>query len=180
VLFLKEAEENSFKTLVQYPTGKKNAYLLPKMVETIGARAFYDCDGLTQISFNDGLKTIEDEAFFDCDLITEIVLPESVRKIKSLAFASCNELRSFTVNSNLTAYERNAFDGCWYTDYNSVKIVLDEKSISTLLIIIVLLAAIGVAGVLVYRKKIRESDAAAKAALAARNAEAEAEDKSEK
>ena len=90
--------------------------------------------------------------------ITTITMPESARDIGSYAFASCDELREFIVYSNLTYYADNAFDGCYYINYDAVTIKVEDSSASLLIVIVAVLAVIGVIGYVVYQKKQKKAE----------------------
>lgn len=165
------ADENGeWNKLILYPQGKDGDYTVPEGITEIGERAFYDCDGLTAVTFCDGLKTISDEAFFDCDALRNVEIPESVRKIGSYAFASCNELREFVVKSNLTSYNDNTFDGCFYFDYDSVNIDVPDNSGSILGVVIGVLVAVALVWFLVYKKKEKKLEKERVARLEKENA----------
>ena len=145
--------EDEWNKIVLYPQGKDGEFTVPENVTEIGDRAFYDCDGLTNIVFHGGFKNIGAESFFDCDGLTKIDMPDSARKIGSLAFASCNELREFVVNSNLTDYEDNAFDGCFYFNFDMVTINVADNSGIVLGVVAVVIILVCVIGYFVYNKK---------------------------
>lgn len=149
------AEDGSliFETIALYPAGKKGEYAVPETVKNIADRAFYNCDGLTAITFSEGFNNIGAECFYDCDGITTVTMPESARKIGDYAFASCDELREFVVNSNLTDYADNAFDGCYYINYDMVTINVEDSSGSLIGVIALVFVLIGVIWYLVYRRK---------------------------
>jgi len=85
VLFSKDG-----KTLVAYPIGKTNTeYSIPADVTTIGAFAFYGCENLETVTFEDGSKltTIGKEAFESCSQLTTInYLPASIIYVGYNAF----------------------------------------------------------------------------------------------
>ena len=107
-------------------------------VTSIGYAAFYDCAGLTSITFGDNpqltsigdytfyctsLRSIEipnsvtsigDYAFYDCNDLTSIEIPNSVTSIGYAAFYDCTSLTSITFGDNpqLTSIEHTAFYGC--------------------------------------------------------------------
>ena len=167
-----KAEDGSsvFETIALYPAGKKGEYKVPETVKNIANRAFYNCDALTGIEFAEGFGNIGDEAFFDCDGIETITMPESARNIGSYAFASCDELREFIVYSNLTDYADNAFDGCYYINYDAVTIKVEDSSFSLLIIIAAVFVVIGVVWYLVYQKKQKKLEKEIQEKIAKREA----------
>jgi hypothetical protein len=52
--------------LIQYPSGKAGAYMVPNSVISIGAAAFQRCTSLTDITIPNSVTSIEDHAFADC------------------------------------------------------------------------------------------------------------------
>ncbi len=52
--------------LVQYPEGRSGCYLIPRGVTTVGANAFFDCDGLTSVTIPSSVVMIENYAFYHC------------------------------------------------------------------------------------------------------------------
>jgi hypothetical protein len=120
--------------------------------------------------FAEGFGNIGDEAFFDCDGIKTITMPESARNIGSYAFASCDELREFIVYSNLTDYADNAFDGCYYINYDAVTIKVEDSSASLLIIIAAVFVVIGVVWYLVYQKKQKKLEKEIQEKIAKREA----------
>ncbi|MGN0527234.1 MAG: leucine-rich repeat domain-containing protein [Acutalibacteraceae bacterium] len=157
-VILSANDEGVFNTIALYPAGKAGEYTVADGIEYIEAGAFYNCDALTGIVFSNSVKEIKEEAFFDCDGITTVNIPENVKKIGSLAFASCNELREFVVNSNLTDYEDNTFDGCYYMDYDGVTISVADGSSSVLFVVIAVFVIIALVAFIVYRKNQKKAE----------------------
>ncbi len=171
-------EEGEFDTIALYPAGKQGEYAVAEGIKNIAEKAFYDCDGLTAITFAQGFENIGAEAFFDCDAIESIDMPDSTRDIGDRAFASCDELREFIVNTNLTYYADNAFDGCNYFNYDAVTINVEDNSGALIGVIAVVFVLIGGVWFLVYKKKqkkiqqqIIEKNAMIEAAKAAQTKE---------
>lgn len=59
---------------------------IPPQVKTIGDGAFYYCDELKEVKFNEGLQEIGNDAFSKCDLIKNLDFPETLRYIGNCAF----------------------------------------------------------------------------------------------
>lgn len=146
-------EEGNFNKIAMYPAGKQGGYTISDDISFVGDRAFYNCDALTDIKFPDGINGIGTEAFFDCDKILTITLPEGARDIGDYAFASCDELREFVVNSNLTNYPDNVFDGCYYFNTELVSIMVTESSAVFFILIALVFVVIGIIWYLKYQKK---------------------------
>lgn len=155
VFVLGEGDEPTFDTLAIYPAGKSGAYAVPADVKFIADKAFYNCDGLTAITFADGFERIGNESFYGCDGIKSVEVPESTKSIGDYAFAACGELRDFIVNTNLTVYAGNAFDGCPYFAYDLVYNAGEDgkSNTSTIIVIAVVIVLIAIVAYLVYNKK---------------------------
>ncbi len=148
-----------FETIALCAPGTKGAVKIPADVKNIADRAFYNCDGITEVAFHDSFVNIGNEAFFDCDNIKSVSLPESARKVGDHSFASCDSLVEFIVYSNLTDYADNAFEGCNYFNYDAVTIMVEDSSYSILFIIAGIFVVIGVIWYLVYQKKQKKIQA---------------------
>jgi len=104
--------DKSGKTLICYPAGKKGAYDIPLSVTTIGVRAFYGCDGLTNVDIPLTVRTIGVEAFRACMSLSSITIPQGVKTIEALTFMGCDNLSSVTIPSSVTAIGALAFQYC--------------------------------------------------------------------
>lgn len=84
-----------------------------KGITYISDYAFYDCDALTTIEFEDGSKmnTIGGAAFFSCGVLKEVTLPEGVEIIYGNAFAKCNVLASVYMPDSISYISSAAFTG---------------------------------------------------------------------
>lgn len=163
-------EEGEFNTIAVYPAGKKGEYTVPEEIKNIADAAFYNCDALTGIIFKEGFENIGAEAFYDCDSVTTVTMPESARGIGSHAFANCDKLVEFIVNSNLTAYEDNTFDGCFYFNYDAVTINVEDSSGALVGVIAAIFVVIGVVAYIVYNKKQKKAQEEILAKIAEREA----------
>ena len=86
--------------------------VIPKSVTSIGARAFYECSGLTSIIIPEGVTNIEYYAFWGCSGLTSITIPKSVTSIEMEAFFECSGLTSITIPDSVTSIGSNAFGLC--------------------------------------------------------------------
>ncbi len=148
-----------FETIALCAPGTQGAVKIPADVKNIADRAFYNCDGITEVAFHESFVNIGKEAFFDCDNIKSITLPESARDVDDHSFASCDSLVEFIVYSNLTDYADNAFEGCNYFNYDAVTIKVEDSSYSILIIIVAIFVVVGVIWYLVYQKKQKKLQA---------------------
>ena len=81
--------ETATNTLV---VGNKNS-IIPKSINSIGPRAFYNCIGLTTIDIPYGVSKIENNAFASCKDLKSIKIPYSTLFIDDLAFSDCTSLK---------------------------------------------------------------------------------------
>ena len=103
-------------------------------VRTIGFGAFYECEGLTEITIPASVRSMEDKCFYGCASLervqidapltslgeggfygcamTEIVLPETLEILSISVFAKCSRLASITIPSNVTVIQESAFYEC--------------------------------------------------------------------
>ncbi len=104
-------------------------------VDTIGPYAFYYCDGMTDCSLPEKMKSIGDCCFYSCRKLKEIIIPygitlmgrcllygceeltsvtipNSVEVISGLCFANCSKLESIVLPKNLTQLGDSCFEFC--------------------------------------------------------------------
>lgn len=125
------------KTLIQYPSGRKDAsftipstvtdisnafenasylknIIIPESVQNIGSYAFARCESLESIEIPYG-ENILDNTFRWCSSLTSITIPQSVTDIWKYTFSYCNSLT--TINYKGTVEQWNAIYKS--TDYDS-------------------------------------------------------------
>lgn len=78
----------------------------------IGAYAFYDCDGLKNISIPVGVKDIGEKAFAGCNGLKNIIIPQGVTAIGQEAFSCCHNITSVVTNDGLVTIGHEAFSKC--------------------------------------------------------------------
>ncbi len=98
--------------LINYPGGRKDAYIIPDSVSTIGDHAFFDCKNLTSITIPDSVTTIGESAFMGCFGLTSINIPDSVTTIGEYAFSDCDSLTSITIPNSVSTIGGRAFRYC--------------------------------------------------------------------
>ena len=104
---------NQNKTdLIQCPAGKTGSITIPDSVTSIGARAFEQCVGLTNLTLSAIVTNIGDRAFFNCTGLSNLTIPDSVTAIGGSAFDSCTGLTNVTLSANVTSLGPYAFCNC--------------------------------------------------------------------
>ena len=83
-------------------------------VTSIGNRAFYDCDGLTEVTIPNSVTKIAYEAFEFCDDLTSVSIGNSVTTIGNEAFYSCTRLAEVNI-SDLSSWCKIDF----YNNYSN-------------------------------------------------------------
>lgn len=86
--------------------------IIPNDITTIGASAFYNVQGLTDIAIPLNVTSIGSNAFSGCKDLTSITLPEGVTSIEYSTFYGCTGLTSLTLPHTLTKIEDSAFGDC--------------------------------------------------------------------
>ena len=97
-----------------YVYGEDFIALTPKLVNItsltldnhtteVNARAFSDCDGLTNLDLSGctSLTSIKSYAFEDCDELTNIILPSSLTSIGGMAFYDCGGIETVEYKGTL-------------------------------------------------------------------------------
>ncbi|MBO4602800.1 MAG: leucine-rich repeat protein [Salinivirgaceae bacterium] len=108
---------NKDKTaLLLCPRGKTGAYTIPNTVTSISERAFYQCGGLTSVTFATPslVASIGDYAFYQCTNLSTISIPNTVTSIGARALYQCSGLTSvtFATPSSVTNIGDYAFYKC--------------------------------------------------------------------
>ena len=81
-------------------------------VSSVGSRAFFRNDNLTEISLPEGVKYLGEMAFFRNRNLTSVTLPNSLDSIASRAFASCIKLSGIKIPSGVRSIGMSAFMNC--------------------------------------------------------------------
>lgn len=84
---------------------------LPETIESIGARAFYNCNALKSLVIPQAVKSIGTEAFCGCPL-SSIIIPDNVESIGHDAFKDCTSLRHVRLGSKITILDIGLFYNC--------------------------------------------------------------------
>ena len=105
--------------------------VIPSCVDSIGPKAFVDCDLLTSVTLNNSLKYIGEEAFYRCTGLTgSLVIPNSVTTIGHRAFYGCTGLTgNITIGRSVTFIGVAAFRDCPIStiNYNAENCIFDTN-----------------------------------------------------
>lgn len=82
-------------------------------LRTIGASAFEECEGMTEIDIPDPVTTIGDSAFSWCCNATSLHLPSSLETIGEYAFSDCNLIEgTIQIPAGVASIGATAFSTC--------------------------------------------------------------------
>lgn len=95
-------------TLIQYPKSKSGNFTVPRGVIKIGEAAFFECEGLTDIKFNEGLTELGNGSFCACSGLEYVVLPKSLLYIRKEALSS-GSLHDITIYERVMEIDDMAF-----------------------------------------------------------------------
>lgn len=105
-------------TILFCPKGRTGVFTVPQGVTAIGANAFENCTGITEVVIPATVNTIAENAFVGCTNITKITFKGSATgrelAIGDGAFKGLTKLSNivFEANSKVTAIGAHAFEGC--------------------------------------------------------------------
>ena len=80
-------------------------YLSGFDVTVIGSCAFIDCNKITSVTIQNGVKEIEAQAFTGCTQMTSITIPNSVTEIGTEAFSYCDMLTEVQLPNSIKSIE---------------------------------------------------------------------------
>ena len=119
------------KTLRLCPPKNCTSFTVPNSVETIGDYSFYGhkSEGVSTISFNEGLKEIGIRAFYENTGLKTLRFPSSLRKIGEGAFncvSAIGALQNVYFNEGLEVIGDSAFVGAYFKDAFSLPSSIKE------------------------------------------------------
>ncbi|MBO5336187.1 MAG: leucine-rich repeat protein [Lachnospiraceae bacterium] len=74
--------------------------------------AFYNCDNLSQITFEEGTTKIANNLFTFCTSLTNVDIPNTVTVIGEGAFTACINLEKIIIPDSVISIQERAFDEC--------------------------------------------------------------------
>lgn len=77
---------------------------LPDTLESIGKKAFKECESLRRIRLPEELTDIPEGCFERCKNLVKVQIPDSVVSIQQDAFAGCDRLRTLVLPKNLETW----------------------------------------------------------------------------
>lgn len=92
--------------------GMSGTVRIPGSVTVLGRGAFQNCSGLTTLTIEKGLTTLEAQTFQGCSGLTTAEIGNSVTSIGASAFEGCTGLTSVNIPAAVTAINEKAFYGC--------------------------------------------------------------------
>lgn len=111
-------------TIIQEGTFQGNSFssqsaylIISEKIKEIGAYAFADCIGLSNVTLPNALEEIGAYAFLNCQKLTRIIFPASLMKIGAYAFYKCYNLKNIYFEKN------NKPIGEWYAE----DVVIDNE-----------------------------------------------------
>ena len=96
------------------PMAKSGTLALPETVNTIDYEAFKNQNGITSVTFPNGVTTlaIKQYAFRNDKSLQTIELPNGLSVIESYSFMSCTALQSVNIPKTVTTINYSAFGNC--------------------------------------------------------------------
>lgn len=98
-------------------TGNEKKLAIPSeldghTVTSIGYRAFYENNQLTEVVLPDTLKALRIQPFAWCEKLQSVSLPEGLEIIDTSAFFSCKKLTKVNIPASVTTFMEGVFAGC--------------------------------------------------------------------
>jgi BspA type Leucine rich repeat region (6 copies) len=104
--------DRNHTVLIQFPTGRGGAYVIPDSVTNIDTYAFQYCQNLTSITIPDSVTGIGEGAFEYCYHLTNMTIPNGVTTIGDGAFYHCAQLTNVALGSGVTNLGAYLFGEC--------------------------------------------------------------------
>ena len=92
---------------------------IPGNFKRIGFCAFEHCEGMTSITFHEGLTDMDPDAFLCCYALTEVDLPVGLQYVGEYVFNTCTSLESIVIPEGVTRLKAGCFE---YTNITSIRL----------------------------------------------------------
>lgn len=81
-------------------------------VESIGEKAFFECNALSTLTLNEGTRSIGERSFSECTDLKNVKLPSSVVSLSDGCFMNDINLSTLDLGNSLEIIGPSAFSGC--------------------------------------------------------------------
>lgn len=97
---------------------------VPGSVKKVEEYAFLDCDGLTEIIFEEGVEEFDEVAIVDCEQLKKITVPESVKTIgeNSLGFIEDYSTYTYAPAKDLVIVTKKDSEADKFAKKNNIKV----------------------------------------------------------
>lgn len=85
--------------------------VLPSDLQSIGARSFMNCSALPSVRIPNGVTSVGKEAFYSCESLETVELPNTLKVLPEMVFSHAG-LKTLTIPDNVQSIDANAFSGC--------------------------------------------------------------------
>lgn len=100
------------------------------MTNYSGASPWYGLRScIKTVIIDNGVTSIGDKAFYKCELITDIIISDDVTKIGDLAFYNCEELTSIIISKNIISIGYKVFESCYAL--SNITVEMDNATYSS-------------------------------------------------
>jgi len=86
--------------------------VIPSGIEAIQDITFWECQGLSNVTFLGPVASLGYQCFASCSGLTNFYIPETVTNIGGAAFVSCTQLASVNIPAGATNISDYTFAGC--------------------------------------------------------------------
>ena len=99
--------------LIRYSPGrKKENFIIPEGVTSIGNYAFHKCKALKSIEITNDIISIGNYAFYGCSNLQDVEIGNKVTSIGNHVFHECSDLRNVKIGNNVKSIGKATFEDC--------------------------------------------------------------------
>lgn len=99
-------------TLLNYPIGRNDGYVVPDGVTSISRSAFRLHRNLPLVTLPESITELPEGAFEECNALAIVNIPSKVTVIPKDAFRGCKAITHLDLHDNITAIDDDAFRAC--------------------------------------------------------------------